>query len=77
MIFVTSDDMDQALDMYNLGADYVILPHFLGAEHVSVLLEDLTADVTKILNNKLNHITELKKRLRLGHAHPRRNHHGN
>jgi len=76
MIFVTSDDMDQALDMYNLGADYVILPHFLGAEHVSVLLEDLTADVTKILNNKLNHITELKKRLRLGHAHPRRNHHG-
>ena len=71
IIFVTSSDVDEALELYDAGADYVILPHFLGGEHVSLLLEDFTTDLNKVLETKINHITELKKRKHIGHIHPK------
>jgi len=70
LIFVTANQVDEALTLYDAGADYVILPHFLGGEHVSILLEDFTGDINKILETKLNHIDELHKRRRLGREHP-------
>ncbi len=72
MVYVTANQVDQALDMYDDGADYVILPHFLSGEHVSVLLEDVTTDINKLITNKLDHIKELNHRKRLHHEHPLR-----
>jgi Kef-type K+ transport system membrane component KefB/Trk K+ transport system NAD-binding subunit len=69
-IFVTSDSVSHALKLYDEGADYVILPHFLGGDHVSLMLEELTPDINKIIANKLKHIEELNKRRELGHEHP-------
>ncbi len=69
-IFVTSDSVGHALKLYDEGADYVILPHFLGGDHVSLMIEELTPDVNKIISNKLGHIKELIKRRNLGHEHP-------
>jgi voltage-gated potassium channel Kch len=71
LIFVTANQIDDALDLYGEGADYVILPHFLGGEHVSVLIEEHTFDVTKVLKTKLKHIKELHHRRILGHEHPK------
>ncbi|MCK4522128.1 MAG: cation:proton antiporter, partial [Nanoarchaeota archaeon] len=34
-IFVTTNEIEEALNLYDAGADYVILPHFLGGEHAS------------------------------------------
>ncbi len=72
VVYVTANQVEEALDLYDAGADYVILPHFLGGEHVSVLIEDFTGDVNKIIANKLNHIKELHQRKHLGHDHPLR-----
>lgn len=69
-IFVTAERTDEALELYNLGADYVILPHFLGGEQVSVLLESHKGEIKEVIKNKFNHIDELKKRMDLGHYHP-------
>ncbi|HLC50517.1 MAG TPA: cation:proton antiporter, partial [Candidatus Nanoarchaeia archaeon] len=69
-IFVTGSQIDDALELYDAGADYVILPHFLGGEHVSLILETFGTDVDRIVNNKLYHLEELKKRASLGHNHP-------
>jgi len=69
IIFVTAMDSDEALELYDNGADYVIIPHFLGGEHASLMLETFSTDVNKIINTKLNHIKELKERSRLGHDH--------
>jgi len=74
-IFVTAYHVDEALNLYNIGADYVILPHFLGGDHVSVLLEDITIDINKLITTKVKHIEELKKRKELGHEHPKQHHH--
>jgi len=70
VIFVTANQIDEALDLYNARADYVILPHFLGGDHVSLLVEEISGEFGNILKNKLNHIKELKRRNVLGHEHP-------
>jgi Kef-type K+ transport system membrane component KefB/Trk K+ transport system NAD-binding subunit len=69
-IFVTANKVDEALKLYDHGADYVILPHFLGGDHVAVILEEVTADINKLIATKLSHIEELKARKDLGHEHP-------
>ncbi len=70
IIFVTASQVDEALGLYDAGADYVILPHFLGGEHASVLIEEFGLDINKIFETKLRHIKELKHRKTLGHEHP-------
>lgn len=75
VIFVTSYHVDDALALYDAGADYVILPHFLGGHHASVLLEEATQDISKLVKRKIKHIKELNTRKSLGHVHPRQHHH--
>jgi Kef-type K+ transport system membrane component KefB len=72
IVFVTANHVDDALKLYDAGADYVILPHFLGGDHVSLMLEDATSNasamiVRKIKNIKSKHIKELTHRRNLGH----------
>jgi len=62
---------EEALKLYERSADYVIMPHFLGGEHVSFLVEKYGKDLNKILRKKLEHIEELKRRQSIGHEHPR------
>lgn len=67
MMFVTTQDVDDALILYDQGADYVILPHFLGGHHVSLMLEEITGNFEKLLSNKSDHLQEL--------AHHKKNEH--
>ncbi|MBU0461694.1 MAG: cation:proton antiporter, partial [Nanoarchaeota archaeon] len=73
IVYVTANMIEDALQLYHAGADYVILPHFLGGEKVSSILEDMRVNSYKKMLVKTEHIRELKKRLSLGHEHP---HHG-
>jgi Kef-type K+ transport system membrane component KefB len=75
-IYVTTTSVEKALNLYDAGADYVILPHFLGGEHVSVLIEEFSINIGKIIENKLKHIKELRHRQSIGHEHPKHNIHG-
>ena len=70
LVFVTGSQIEEALKLYNAGADYVILPHFLGGEHVSLILENFGTNLKKIFENKIKHLDELNKRHSLGHEHP-------
>ncbi len=62
MIIVTAETVDDALELYSKGADYVIVPRFLGGQHVSMLIDSISSDVRKLLAEKINHIRELKAR---------------
>ncbi len=73
-IYVTASEVEKALKLYDAGADYVILPHFLGGEHVSLLIEKFSEDLDKIIEHKLKHIKELKHRQSIGHEHPKHQH---
>ena len=74
IIYVTASAVEKALDLYDAGADYVILPHFLGGEHVSILIEEFKENINKVIENKLKHIKELKHRQTIGHEHPKHHH---
>ncbi|MBW2990461.1 cation:proton antiporter [Candidatus Woesearchaeota archaeon] len=69
-IIVTSYDAEDALELYKKGADYVVVPHFLGGEHISLILEELTTDLNKLLKIKINHMKALQERRRR-HPHHR------
>ncbi len=70
---MTALKVEDALQMYAQGADYVVLPHFLGGHHVSLMLEEEALDINSMLKKKLTHIKELEHRKHMGHYHPRHN----
>lgn len=69
-VFGTANIVEDAIALYNKGADYVILPYFLGGEQVANILTDYEHD-EKVLNvTKISHLAELKKRKELGQDQP-------
>src|SRR3989338_2462412 len=70
IILVTASQIQEALDLYDAGADYVVMPHFLGGNYVSVLIEKFDDGLNKLLEHKIRHIKELNERHILGQEHP-------
>ncbi len=69
-VIVTASDIDEALKLYEQGADYVILPHFLGGEHVSNMITKLRISRIQLPEEKKRHIRHLHERIGMGHEHP-------
>jgi len=64
---VTASQVDEALQLYESGADYVILPHLIGGYHVSSLVKDMNKSRFKSQRNKI--IRELNEFKHLGFDH--------
>ena len=71
IVIVTARQISEAFELYNLGADYVILPHFLGGEHTAELIERAKTNKKIYEKEKLKQIKELKERLKEKHEHPK------
>lgn len=71
VISVVSHQIDEAERLYEAGATYVIMPHFLGGKHFSTMLEKNKLSLDKFLKEKINHIEHLSKRKYFGHEHPK------
>jgi len=69
LIFV-SHSIDEAMRLYDEGATYVIMPHFLGGHHASVMIEEHGLNLNKFLKEKVKHIEHLKHRKIIDHEHP-------
>lgn len=74
IVIAVSHQIDEAMELYDKGATYVIMPHFLGGHHASTLIEKYELEPDKFLEEKVAHLDHLKKRKSLGHEHPRHNH---
>ena len=60
-IVMTASTLDDALAMYDAGADHVILPHFLGGEYVAAMLEEYRAgNLKRFFKQKRNDAKLLK-----------------
>lgn len=62
IVVMISNHIEEAIQFYDLGADYVILPHYIGVNHTSLLLEEYGFDLTKFLKNKETQLNVLKNR---------------
>ncbi len=71
IVLLTARQIKDAFDLYRLGADYVILPHFLGGEYTGRLIESCKIDKKKYSAERKKELKLLKLRLKEGHEHPR------
>jgi len=71
IIIVVSHNIKEAKILYDKGATYVIMPHFLGGSHASKMIDEYKIDINKFLDEKKKHLEQLKTKIRLGHEHPK------
>jgi Kef-type K+ transport system membrane component KefB len=60
----------EALDLYKIGADYVLTPHFLGGEYVAKMIGEYKTTGSKYQEEKEKHIKMLESMFKQGHEHP-------
>lgn len=70
IIIVVSHQIDEAIEMYELGATYVIMPHFLGGRQASTLIEEYQFNLNKFFKERFRHIRNLTERKKRGQEHP-------
>ncbi|MGM5483981.1 MAG: cation:proton antiporter [Nanobdellota archaeon] len=73
IISVVSHQINEAERLYEEGATYVIMPHFLGGKHFSTMIEKNKLSMSNFLEEKIAHIEHLKRRKTVGHKHPTHN----
>lgn len=54
--------IQEAIMLYDKWMDYVIMPHYIWADHTSIMLEEFWLDVEKFLKNKSKQVEDLKKK---------------
>ncbi len=70
MVFLTTNSVSDALEFYENGADYVIVPHFLGGEKAAILLDEFARkDMKDLRIEKDDHIKNMKRYAKLGQKH--------
>lgn len=60
IIMVVSENVEDAVELYEAGASYVIMPHFIGGHHTSTIIESHGFDIRKFMDEKIKHLEELK-----------------
>ena len=61
-VIVVSHQIDEAIELYEKGATYVIMPRFLGGCQACTLIEKYGLDANKLMEEKLRHIQDLKNK---------------
>lgn len=69
-VVVVAHRITNALTLYEAGADYVILPHFLGGQYAASLISGYQREGKRIVDERSSHIAEIKRRLSEGYEHP-------
>ncbi len=60
VVMVLSHTIPHAMELYALGATYVIMPHYLGAQYASQLIANLDIDNEEFKKEKEQHLHYLK-----------------
>jgi len=70
VIITTARQISDVYSLYKTGADYVILPHFLGGEYTAKLIEKADGNKKYYSIEKQKQLKDLKERLKEGQEHP-------
>ncbi len=70
IVLMVAYRIEDAMRLYDLGASYVIMPHFLGGYHASKMTERHGFDKEKFRLEREEHIRYLMRRQSAGHEHP-------
>jgi Kef-type K+ transport system membrane component KefB len=70
VLIMTSRQISDTFELYNSGADYIILPHFLGGQYTAKIIEQAGENRDKYKEEKIKQLNDLKNRMREGQEHP-------
>lgn len=71
IVLVTAHEINETLELYNQGADYVMLSHFLGGDYMSKIIEHAKENRAKYKEHRIDQKKDLKERMKRGHEHPK------
>jgi len=71
VVMVVSHNIDDANALYEIGATYVIMPHFLGGNHISNMFDKYGFKAKSFTKERNAHIKYLKEKKIMGHEHPK------
>ena len=57
---LTAEHHHEAMQLYEQGADYVIVPQHLGGNHIEALIHDYNKDEHRFLIERIRHLEELR-----------------
>ncbi len=60
MVFISERQVSNAIELYNEGADYVIIPDIVGGERISEYMEQYMTDIKSIEETRRKHIEKLE-----------------
>jgi Kef-type K+ transport system membrane component KefB/voltage-gated potassium channel Kch len=69
-VLTVAHSISNALRLYELGADYVILPHFLGSQYAATLLKKYHKGEVAFADIKEKHVAQLMDRMTHRQEHP-------
>jgi hypothetical protein len=55
-----ADNKDEAVELYELGATYVMIPHFIGSERISALIKKSGLKKSEFTAFREKHLTYLE-----------------
>ncbi len=65
IIISVAPNIEEAKELYDLGATYVIVPHLLGGEHAAALIEKHGFDLDSFLKERAEHLENLERKKRM------------
>ena len=68
ILIVLTHQVEEALQLYEKGANYVIMPYHIGGHHTSTMIADYGLDLEKFLIEKKKHVSKLLIRKELGQS---------
>jgi hypothetical protein len=66
IIIAVSHQIEDSIKLYDEGANYVILPHYIGGHHTATMIEEYGFNIKKFLKEKVKHVEHLNKRKTMG-----------
>ena len=60
VIICHADNKEEAVQLYELGATYVMIPHFIGSEKISAFIKKSGLKKSEFINFKDKHLTYLE-----------------
>ena len=60
VIICHADNKEEAVQLYDLGATYVMIPHFIGSEKISAFIKKSGLKKSEFINFKDKHLTYLE-----------------
>ncbi|MEK6940573.1 MAG: cation:proton antiporter [Nanoarchaeota archaeon] len=67
VVVVTENHVESALDLYSVGADYVLLPHLFTGKHTAILMKKFLNDRNIATKLRKKHVSQLLNSDRFGH----------